>query len=139
MGKSKYPIILKNSMLCFVLVYVVFGFAACVNYDKVESSITYNFPKNTIHKAVVICGCLLVLFTFPLVIYVVNTLLESQKWRFWTPRRKFLSRTLLCLVAVFLSIVVEKFADFISIIGCVGNSANIFILPNLCYLKLYRA
>merc|ERR1712129_280789 len=124
--------VLCASMCVFVVVYLIFGAGACLRYRDPAGAITENFPKNSMYRAVVSCGCCQVLFTYPIVIYVVNSILEAE-FETWFKHRHAL-RVIVVLSTCVVAASVEKLGDFLSLVGCVGNSCNIFILPNLCVL-----
>lgn len=119
------------------IVYLLFGFACCVLFfPNISSEITLDFPHTIIYEALVAIGCIFVLLTYPIAMYIVRIIVKEES-SYWEEQSKYLDLLLFSAV-IPLAVCVDKFGDFISIIGALGNSLNIFVLPSLMYLVVCK-
>merc|ERR1719193_1153515 len=68
--------------------------------------------------------------------YVVRELVKEHS-SFWN-KQSLLLDLLLFSAVIPLSVFVDKFGDFIGIVGALGNSLNIFAIPSLMYLNVFK-
>lgn len=132
-----YPRTLYLAMSLQSIVYLLFGVACCVLFSpNISSEITLDFPHTIIYEALVAIGCISVLFTYPIAMYIVRVIIKEES-SYWQEQSAYLDLLLFSAV-IPLSVFVDKFGDFISLIGALGNSLNIFVLPSMMYLVVCK-
>jgi len=134
---ENYPFTLFSSMGVFTITYILFAFACRVLFFPIVSSeITLDFPHTARYEVLIAVGCVNVAFTYPMVMYVVRTIIKGES-SFWARHSLFLDLLLFCAV-IPLAAFVDQFGDFIAIIGALGNSLNIYVIPNMMYLAVFK-
>ncbi|GMH74011.1 hypothetical protein TrLO_g9741 [Triparma laevis f. longispina] len=132
-NKETFP-----KVLCIVLsaITVVMLFFGCLGFaaygDKVLSPITLNLEGSR-GDLVKVCFCVGLYFTYPIMMFPVNTIVESRIWGDETPRNwKF--RTSVVTMTAVVAWGVDDFGLFIHFVGSSVCMILGFILP--CYFHL---
>merc|ERR1719320_1899895 len=103
-----YPITLSTAMILLALTYILFAFACRVLFfPTVSSEITLDFPHTTLFEVMVAVGCINVIFTYPMVMYVVRIIIKGE-YAFWKEHALCLDLLLFSAV-ILLAVYVDKF------------------------------
>jgi proton-coupled amino acid transporter len=142
---EQYPKILTMVLITVMALYVFFGeFCLFVYGDEIQTPlITDNLPRGSpVVWVIKIAFSINLIFTYPLVIYPANTIIEGylyanmprSKKRQWL---KNLNRTIMVLfTVVFCLSLGDKLDKFISVLGSLACTPISFTLPCLFHLKL---
>merc|ERR1711879_173038 len=123
-----------GAFLCW-LSYVTFGYAGTTRWEKVDPSVTVNFPPTNVFQVMVVCACFYMLCSMALPIFmIIDSLQENWPWlkkSAWP----WLLRLSVVATVVLGSIVTDNITDVFDITGCVIYAALIFLLPVLAYME----
>jgi amino acid permease len=150
--KRNYRSALLASVISLTLIYLLFAICGYALYfhasDGIQGALSMNFEVTNLNRAAVILYALQLIMTYALVYFVCYNEVEN---RYYSSRhiltgsdehkerhKHFLVlRVLFMLLSGVIALLVPQFGDFLALLGSLGNSLSIYILPNLCYLKLH--
>ena len=127
-----------------MVVYITFGYLCISFYGSALDGvpvITSKFPHTFVAYSVKIAFCINLVFSYPLMLYPVNNILESYIFKGWkkSSKRHYLkncSRTVLVAFTVgFTLLLGQKINQFISILGALTCTPLAFTLPAYFHLK----
>jgi len=139
--------------ICFFLVcYMSVGIAGNILYSgNVQGELSLNFDDvhNPIYQAAVVLYSLQLIPTFAVVFFVSSEAIES-KWlrsnRIYNRLSHFKSlskkmiyfgwRVFFIIISGIIALQIPKFGDYIGLIGALGTSLGIYILPQVAYLRI---
>lgn len=125
------------------VMYVVFSeYCVCAYGDTLTLPlITASLPQDAWESWVILfLFCLNLTFTYPLVIYPANNIVESYLFKGWpkSPKRQWcknLSRTLMVVLTIVMGLLLWDSLDkFLSLLGGLACTPIAFILPTLFYI-----
>lgn len=124
--------------------YVFFG-EYCLfayGYSLTDPIITASLPYSTTTYIIEVLFCLNLVFTYPLMIYPANNVIESYLYKGWPKSRKRqmcknLNRFLMVIFTVIVAIWLGPNLDkFLSVLGGVACAPIAFIFPALFHSKI---
>jgi len=141
---EKFNKILFAVLTTVTVSYVAFGEFCYIIYgsDLTNPIVTENLPYSTIPQLVKIIFCINLIFSYPLVIYPANMVIESYMYGSWakTKKRQWmknLNRTIMVAFTIVISLLMgEQLDKFLSINGSLFCTPIAFILPTLFHYKL---
>jgi len=134
---ENYPFALSTAMGIFVITYILFAFACLLLFfPSVSSQITLDFPHTALYEVLIVVACITVAFTYPMVMYVVRTIIKGES-SFCARQPLYLDLLLFCAV-ISLAGFVDRFGGFLAIVGALGNSIVIYVIPNMMYLVVFK-
>jgi proton-coupled amino acid transporter len=140
--KEDFKRIFKNVMITCAALYSGIGlFAVLVWGDGTQQLVMENLPLNGFTWAIKVLYCLNLMFTFPLQLYPINTMIEDHLFKEWPKSRKRqasknLTRTLLVALTALACLSLGNKGDkFVSLAGAVTCTPVAFLLPALFHFK----
>ena len=148
---EKFPSLLIGAVSLVTAMYIIFSEVCYFSYgaNLTEPIMLQQMPSDSlVFQLMRLLFCINCICTFPLVIYPVNTILESYilpKGKETPMRKKFkirrwLKNILRCIVVttiVFVAVALSKKLDkFVAILGALLCAPLAFLLPTLCHLKI---
>eukprot|EP00039_Didymoeca_costata_P025643 m.14035 g.14035 ORF g.14035 m.14035 type:complete len:464 (+) comp4972_c0_seq1:256-1647(+) len=140
------------SICFFTVCYMSVGISGNILfYENVESDLSLNLnPKNVIAKVAVVLYSLQLIPSYAVVYYCAYEALENKWLRYQgiTNREKYLSsnkRTGLLYIinrwfwvcaSAGIALLIPKFGDYVGLVGALANSLAIYIMPQVCYLRM---
>lgn len=143
--------ILGYVLTTVLALYIFFGFICLFTYGKeleLNNIITETLSDDEGKKldyfliAIKIAFSFNLIFSYPLVIYPANIILEDNLYKGWSksPKRKWfknLNRALMVVFTIIVSILMADQLDkFLALLGALGCTPIAFTLPTLMHLKL---
>lgn len=125
--------------------YITFGVSGYLSYGaETKDIITLNLPSGSgVDFAMMVksCLCFSLFFTYPIMMFPVNALLEERCQHLLTS--KLITATLIRVLLVsstgFIVIVVPRFADLMALVGASCCTILAFILPGTCHMILFAS
>lgn len=123
--------------------YAIFAFFGYLRYgDQIQSSITLNLPtQDLLAQSVKIFYSFAIFISYTLCYYVVFDIVWVNFFRNMVKQRavfwEYVTRTLICLVTLFMACAIPNFDLFISLVGAFGISTTTMILPIVIYMLTF--
>lgn len=121
--------------------FVYFTYGKEVADDPIITQVITS-PNDVFMMVVKVLFCLNMFFSYPLIIFPANMVIESYLYAGWEKTRKRqmmknLNRSILVLFTIVVSIAMAKQLDkFLAILGAIGCTPIAFTLPTLFHYKL---
>jgi amino acid permease len=150
--KRNYRSALICSVVSLTMIYLLFAISGYALYfkakDGIQGALSMNFEVTSLNRAAVVLYAVQLVMTYALVYFVCYNEVET---RYYSSRhiligseehkqqhKRFLVlRFLFMVLSGMIALLVPQFGDFLALLGSLGNSLSIYILPNMCYLKLH--
>ncbi|KAI8868774.1 hypothetical protein GQ42DRAFT_163907 [Ramicandelaber brevisporus] len=146
---KQWRMVLTMGMVVVSIMYLIVGVAGYVVYGNyAQSPILASLPKGTVSNiafilitAHVILAAPLLLTTFAIEAEHLIGIDHSNKRFTNAPKREFAARfafrTVVTAALLGISMVIPFFADVLSLVGALSTSVIFFVVPILCYIKLF--
>eukprot|EP01027_Heterolobosea_sp_BB2_P016050 GEZU01022902.1.p1 GENE.GEZU01022902.1~~GEZU01022902.1.p1 ORF type:complete len:470 (+),score=92.88 GEZU01022902.1:152-1561(+) len=143
---KQFPAVMTASMIIVTVLYLCVSTAGYLAYGtNTQGMILDNLPHGVGKLIAMIAITAHVILAYPLPLNPVCLMLENEVYKLDNKPRKvelpirIISRTVLVLFTVVVAVLMPYFGDFMSLIGALGVSAAVYILPVLFHLILNRA
>jgi solute carrier family 36 (proton-coupled amino acid transporter) len=144
--KEGYFKLLVKVLIFIAVMFIAFGELCIFSFGEaaVNASplITSALPQTSVFIWIIeILFCFNLIFSYPLVIYPANMVVESYLFHDWPKTRKRqmcknLTRSLMVLVTIVMALAIWDYLDkFLSIAGALFCTPIAFILPAMFHLK----
>eukprot|EP00729_Bicosta_minor_P021119 gene21119-13099_t len=149
---SKYLWTAMWSIVFFFCCYMAVGIAGNVLYCKhVDSDLSLNFAVNaTSSKAAVVLYSLQLIPSYAVVFYCAYEACENKfmrlngitnRWAFLkaNPKKRILyvlNRFAFVGISAIIAYKIKNFGEYLALIGALANSLAIYVMPQLCYLRI---
>lgn len=142
---EKFDKILMAAIFTLTSAYIIFGTLCYLSFGDLKVQlITQILPQDKLYAKVLILAQVVVLvFTYPLVIYPTNqtlekvsidTLFKRSSISYWL---KNFSRLAVCFLATYSAIELSAYLDkFIGLLGALLCAPLALIIPTICHFKL---
>ena len=139
------------TVIVFTCLYMAVAVAGDVRFRniKVNAEVSKDMnPRSYVDSAAVVLYSIQLIPTFGIVYYCGYEALEGkfcrvrgvdrggQEWQEQYKKRAVFLRVVGVACAAFLSIAITNFADALGLVGALGTSSAVFILPHLAWLRL---
>eukprot|EP00051_Salpingoeca_urceolata_P002178 m.47883 g.47883 ORF g.47883 m.47883 type:complete len:413 (+) comp11953_c0_seq1:316-1554(+) len=139
--RSRFPFLFSLSLAVVTSLYIVFAIAGEMSFgDTTQKIITLNLPSGMFPLLVKGCLCFSLLFTFPVMMFPVSTLLDKQLSKGGeglSPINGVFLRASLVAVTALVVVVIPDFATIMGLIGSTCGMLLAFIMPGLLHLRYF--
>lgn len=137
---SRYPRALMAMTLYFSVNYLLVAFSgdflfSYISGGVVDDQASLSFGVSPLYRAAVYLYLAQLFLTFPLLWFALFSSFEAAYMPNVRRRFRVTMRVSFILCAGVLAVVVPNFGDCLALIGGLGNSMGIYILPHLCLLQ----
>ncbi|CDW86143.1 UNKNOWN [Stylonychia lemnae] len=141
---QKYPKILRNVVLCLLVLFNIYGLLAYLGYRNGTQPIFMMSiqPLDKIILLVILGFCFNSMTSYPLQILTAFQIIERldayENIRMQPQIKRCLTRSLIIVTVTGICFIVPNFTDFLNISGSVGATFSSFIIPQLLYMKVFK-
>ncbi|KAG5557097.1 hypothetical protein RHGRI_007381 [Rhododendron griersonianum] len=140
--KSQFPKVLLLSFITCTITYVSMAILGYLMYGhNIQSQVTLNLPKEKISSKVAIYTILAgPIAKYALTIMPISTAIESCLPEYYQENKpiSILIKMLLLISTVILAVLFPSFESVISLTGALLIVLDSFLLPCVCYLKIFK-
>lgn len=145
-----YPIVLDSGFICIIVLSLAFGTICYTGYgDQLSpNSVAQNLPQDRLFTPIIQLLLVTSIFcSYPVQLFPITSIIEHILFTKVTlfARQQGMTRehikngfrTLLVVITSIVAITIPYFSLFVSLIGAVGCSGLMFIIPCVFHLKLF--